>query len=294
MLESLLSELWRDLDEVAESVCKKLDRNAEISKEIEALRKTYRDNIEAPNFEKAKTRMAYSVAYHPAHVFAYFHLLSQPRFGDVVRREIGQSPTFIVLGAGLGAETIAMIRWLSNHNSGVLRNSRFILVDRADWTRGRDLVFRPLVSDLIKEKDIHIDHCTWDFATPHGLDKLRDHAKDADVIMVPSLLTELITEHCERPFLDALREAMSDRAILVLVDHHLPEYQHVARQFAHNFKVLTQGTGAFEIPSPSQWIRNHLLTGETNRIPVGTYPLSWSVLRKPLTSGIEHWQRPAT
>jgi len=285
----MLNGLWRDLETAIEPACRQFSRSNELRARIEELRVTYRASSVhgAPNFGRESTRLAYGIAYHSPHAYAYLHLLARRGLGDTVFGNIGRPPTVMVLGAGLGAETVAVVRWLESRDLDVLRGARFILVDRADWGATREKVLLPTIGDSLSKNNVDLVQWQADLSTSQGLSLIRQHSGNADIILVPSMLTEMITERCEAPFLKTLVGSMASGSKLVLVDHRQPDFQHVSLQWSHQFETLLRDSherGGVAIPPPGSWIKRNFLDGANNRIPITSYPFSWSVLRKPTVS----------
>lgn len=254
-----------------------------VGKRIEYLRRQYASEkvTGPPRFEDEETRLAYAVSYHPAHAFAYLHLLLRRGLGELIFGDLLRPPKVMVLGAGVGAETLAMMRWAEDQRIELLAGARFVLVDRASWRETRRAVLAPTVRTLWAEHKVVFDEVTADLATPSGREFVLGEAGHADVIFCPSVLSEMISEHAQDGLLSAVREAISPTAKLVLIDHKDPEFEHVSRQWSRQFGVLSQGsTPGVVIPQPSPWVRAHLLTGANHRIPTRSYPMAWSVLAR--------------
>lgn len=252
-----------------------------IAERIEYLRIAYASEKTAgpPRFADEETRLAYAAAYHPAHAFAYLHLLLRRNLGDAVFANVDAAPTVMVLGAGPGAETLAMLRWMQAVAPGLLEGARFVLVDRADWQPTRKSVLAPTVPGSWKSSGIVFDQFTTDLATVAGEDYLREEVGRADVIFCPSILSEMISERTEDHLMGAVHASMAPRARLLLVDHKDPEFEHVSRRWSRQFEVLEEGssTGVI-VPQPTRWVAANLLDGRNNRIPTRSYPMMWTLL----------------
>ena len=255
----------------------------EVGQGVEYLRRQYASEkvTGPPRFDDEETRLAYAVTYHPAHSFAYLHLLLRRGLGDSIFGDLHRPPKVMVLGAGVGAETLAMLRWAEDKRPELLPGARFVLVDRASWRETRRAVLAPTVRRLWAENKIVFDEVTADLATQSGLDFVLGEAGHADVIFCPSVISEMISEHAQDGLLSAVRESLSPGAKLVLIDHKDPEFEHVSRQWSRQFLVISEGsTPGVVIPQPSAWIRSNILTGANHRIPTRSYPMAWSVLAR--------------
>ena len=156
-LPPLLNDLWSDLNTVVQSACANRDLQAIRGKIVE-LRNCYKQPgvHGAPNFNSPESRLAYAVAYHPAHAFSYLHLLSRRKFGPTLFASMNRPLNVLVLGAGIGAETVAMLRWLKDANCTWFRGSRLTLVDRAPWGDMRTLILVPTIRDSFQIGRAHV------------------------------------------------------------------------------------------------------------------------------------------
>jgi hypothetical protein len=189
----------------------------------------------------------------------------------------------MVLGAGIGAETIASLRWLAIRKHRCLREAQFTLVDRVNWAKVRGAVLLPLIADLANQNGLRFTQHSLDLTTTNGLDFVRARAGTADLVFLPSILTEMISEASQEQFLQTLEKALRPGAKVVLIDHFLPELRHVALQWSRHFDVVEDGAHSGDgvaIPRPSGWIQRNLLDGTGFRIAVRSYKMSWTVLLK--------------
>ncbi len=278
-----LKDLWNDLNTVVQEACAGLNLDA-IRDGIVELRSDYkeRDLRGAPNFDSPETRLAYAVAYHPAHAFAYLHLLSRRQFGHTLFASMQRPLSILVLGAGIGAETLAMLRWLRAENCDWFRGSQLTLVDRAPWEDTRTSVLEPMIRDSLQFFDLGIRAEHTDFSTPEGHEVLKKLVPEADLILAPSLVTELITAHSEERLHICLRNFMKPGSRLLLIDHEQPEFRHIALQWSRDFKDVPNATSQCRvaIPRPSGWISKNLLIGTSGLIPITKYGLSWYLLER--------------
>ncbi|MBM4076606.1 MAG: hypothetical protein FJ267_13325, partial [Planctomycetes bacterium] len=257
-----LKDLWNDLNTVVQEACVGRDLDA-VRNGIVDLRSHYRqpELWGAPNFDSPETRLAYAVAYHPSHAYTYLDLLSRQQFGHKLFASMQCPLNVLVLGAGIGAETLAMLRWLRAEDCSWFRGSQLTLVDRAPWADTRKLILEPMIQDPLKFLDLEIREVRTDFSTSEGHDALERLLPDADLILAPSLVTELITEHSDEKLHFCLRNFMRPGSRLLLVDHGYPNFQHVAFQWSRDFKKVPESTSRcrVEIHRPSEWIRKNLL-----------------------------------
>ena len=278
-----LKDLWNDLNTVVQEACAGLDLDA-IRGGIVQLRSDYkeRDLRGAPNFDLPETRLAYAVAYHPAHAFAYLHLLSRRQFGHTLFASMHRPLNVLVLGAGIGAETIAVLRWLHSQNCTWFRTSQLTLVDRAPWEDMRTSVLKPMIRDSIKFFELGNRQVRTDFSTPEGHEALKTLIPQADLILAPSLVTELITAHSEERLHICLRNFMKPGSRLLMIDHEQPEFRHIALQWSRDFTNVLNVPSRCEvaIKQPSDWISRNLLVGTDGLIPTTRYSMSWYLLER--------------
>lgn len=278
-----LKDLWNDLNAVVQEACAGRDLDA-IRDGIVELRSDYkeRDLRGAPNFDSPEKMLAYAVAYHPAHAFSYLHLLSRRKFGSTLFASLHRPLNVLVLGAGIGAETLAMLRWLQGENCVWFRGSQVTLVDRAPWADTRRLILKPMIRDSLQFFDLGIRQVSTDFSTPEGHTVLTKLIPHADLILAPSLVTELITAHSEERLQICLRNFMKPGSRLLLIDHEQPEFRHVALQWSRDFTNVLNVPSQCEvaIKQPSGWISRNLLVGTDGLIPITRYSMSWYLLER--------------
>jgi hypothetical protein len=139
-----------------------------------------------------------------------------------------------------------------------------------------------MIRDSIQFFELGIRHVHADVSTLEGHEVLKKHIPQADLILAPSLVTELITEHSEEQLHVCLRNFMRPGSRLLLVDHGYPKFQHVAFQWSRDFKDVPNATSQSRvaIPRPSEWISKNLLIGTSGLIPITKYDLSWFLLER--------------
>lgn len=232
-----------------------------------------------PIFDDLDTRLAYAVAYHPAHAYAYLHLLLRRDLGDVIFKGLSHPIKVLVLGAGPGAETLAVIRWMEASAPHLLGKAQFSMVDRADWTETRRSVLGPTVRESFNRHKIVFDQKAIDLSTKDGEELLSKEAPHANVILCPSVFSEMLSEGSGNFLLGSLCSLISESARLAVIDHH-HEFKDISRQWSGRLEVLSEGEakGGVVLPHPSGWVKENLLDWSNNRKPVLRYPLAWAVL----------------
>jgi hypothetical protein len=261
--------------------CTQFGDYGRIKEQIIYLRGAYDTQSEVPpNFDDDATRLAYAVAYHPGHAYTYLSLLVRKTLGDAAFGGVTGSPTVLILGAGPGAETLAILRWMEAVRPELLDGARFVMVDRAEWQSTRRSVLAPTVSQTWKDHGVRFHQQTADITTAAGRDYLKREVPSADVIVCPSIVSEVITDGMDKDLQGWIVPYVSSGSRLVLVDHTTERYKHVAKQWSHALSVVGEGeTGGFSLPSTPAWIRENLLDRSAPKlVPKESYKMTWSVL----------------
>lgn len=282
-------ELWREIHDALERALSDFGRLDEIRAEVVRLRRAYASR-RAPNFEREASRLAYAVAYHPVHTYSYFIALSDLGLGESLFSGLKKSPTVVVLGAGLCAETLAILRWMESFDSRLLQKSRFVLADRAKWNPTRRAILTPTVKSIWKENHIEFHEETADLSSDECRTFLSVEIPRADVIICPALLSEMITERTERSLIDKILPYLPTNARLAFLDHRYKEFTHVTQQWSNKYglKVVESGTldklrnaTPLIFPPPSPWVSANILDGTDGLIPKRRpYDLSWIVVSR--------------
>lgn len=229
--------------------------------------------------------MAYGAAYHPAHSFAYLHLLLRRNLGQTIFGSVSRSPRILVLGSGLAAETLAITIWLRLHAPDVLSASHFTLVDRANWINlRRRISFPTLTTKELGQQQFEVEEVTLDLADEAGESFLVGQIPSFDLIFCPSLLSEMYTERSSRRLIEVVRSFMSPQSVLVVLDHHLGDsWRNIRKECAENFNFISESEKPAEIviPAPPQWFRGNLLDGSDGLIPLQKLTASWLILTNP-------------
>jgi hypothetical protein len=229
--------------------------------------------------------LAYGAAYHPAHSFAYLHLLLRKNLGQTIFGSVSRSPRILVLGSGLAAETLAITIWLQLHAPDVLSASHFTLVDRANWIHLRQQISFPILTTKeLGQQQIEVEEVTLDLAEEAGESFLAGQISSYDLIFCPSLLSEMYTEKSSKRLIEVVHSLMSPQSVLVVFDHHLGNrWRNIRKVCAENFNFISESEKPAEIiiPAPPQWFREHLLDGSDGLKPLQTLTASWLILGNP-------------
>jgi hypothetical protein len=176
------------------------------------LRKSY-GKLVGPDFSQSDIRLAYALASHPYHALMSYEVLSQCAHFFAPRESGVFSAT--ILGAGPGAEAIALIRILAERMP-TLRSISLTLIDKeSGWSKTR----RTTLEKTAKrwwDGELSITEVTADLATEEGRDISRNYMDSADLVVAQALLTE-ITEETESVHLlaDLLNQFSADSLLLL-------------------------------------------------------------------------------
>lgn len=275
-----MQAVWNDVHTCLQEALDSHPDRSSIREQIAQLRFSYRNGV-APDFSQESARWAYTVAYHPAHVFTYLHLLLRRELGSAMFDHTSSPPRILVLGAGAGAETAAILRWFDSTGFPHATRTRIVLADRADWFEIRRKMIEPVVGDFAQSKQIKIEHIRIDFTALGAERFLQNHGGQADVVIAPSLLTEITIPSDRTRLLDHLKDFMMPHARLAIIDHNVGTLG-AGSLSPKGFRVVEQGRQDFRgavLPKPTQWIRKHFLRGGALSSK-DSYPMIWSILER--------------
>lgn len=286
----LLHGLWEDLHSCLEPYLVSRFDDRALGEAVAVLRQSYRamnENGNSPNFNDPLLRAGYSLAYHPAHAYAYFHILLRRRIGHLLFDGVAPGLSTLVLGAGCGAETLAAVHWFKRFNPHLLDSLRIKLVDRADWADTRIPALATPIEKINSGLSSRISHVQIDLATDSGREAVAKIVSDHDLIFCPALFTELISQNADRALAEILKERMKKGARLVVVDQGFVNRFNQVKNgwfdsgemtFLNSDQMVFKG---LEIPRPPDWaIERFFSLSGNNRIPVRYYSLSWIVAQK--------------
>lgn len=242
---------------------------------------------EKPDFASRETQLAYAVAYHPAHVYTYFHLFQHSKIGDKVFAQREHAPRLLVLGAGLGAETAAVMHW-HEHNAKTYETPiRIEHVDLFDWEKCRQDILDPLVADAISSGRLKVTSKTLDLLSARGLKFLTDVKGKFNVVFVPSSLSELYKHKAYPRLLKHLKDLVSYGAVIVMIDHDLPGFKKSVQPLTEGmrFESGRSAKGQIRVPQVPDWIGKNLLQSKNKLRPLTSYASTWMLIARDGTSG---------
>jgi hypothetical protein len=210
---------------------------------LRGLRAAYQAST-APDFADPATRAAYVLAYHPHHCVLSAVAIDEAgeaRLGIHGRRHV----RVVVLGAGPAPELVALawrLRW-----RGVRIEAH--LVDREPgWVNARKTTLDRTLEGWGVELDVH-DH-TAHLDTPEGRSVAAALVREADLVIVQTLLSELPTPDGRGSLLDALTDSMGSRTRLLVVDFdRLPRTRDALRRLDTAPDVVTLCGSRSDVPA---------------------------------------------
>ena len=128
------------------------------------------------------------------------------------------------------------------------------MADRADWFDIRRKMLEPIVGDFARLKHIKFEHTRIDFAASGAEHFLRNHGGQADLVIAPSLLTEMTIPNQRVRLLGRLQDFMKPLARLAIIDHNVGTLGTDSLR-PKGFRVVEQGRqdfGGAVLPKPTQ------------------------------------------
>ena len=287
--DATLQQLWDVTYRPIEAICRKSHDIDIVRERIRNLRQVYRNATagEKPDFASRETQLAYAVAYHPAHVYTYFHLFQHSKIGDKVFAQRENAPQVLVLGAGLGAETAAVMHWHKHNTKTYESPIRIEHVDLFDWEQSRQDILDPVVADAISSGQLEVVSKTLDLLSERGLKFLANAKGMFNVVFMPSSLSELYTHRGYPRLLKHLKDLISDGAVMVVIDHDLPEFKKSVRSLTEGMRCESgrSAKGQIRVPQVPDWIGKNLLQQKSNLRPLSSYASTWMLIAQDAQSG---------
>ena len=285
-----LNQLWEVLHN--EMILNEIIINfAEIQTEVTNLRKTYSGmagNGGGPNFNDAKVREAYALAYHPGHAHAYLQIMLDQGLGDSLIQGLGAQPSVGVLGAGAGAETLAFFCFFASRGFQ-LDGVTLSLVDQADWAVQRHECCIGKVEEITGMLPKKIDSFIQDVISPDAFSFLSQFIPSNDLIFCPAIYTELEAKKKGHGFIkDVCRLMKSQSKILVIDQAEVNGFAAACDEIAGipQMRLIHQGNMTLQVPSPPAGsFASSVLDGvpyqiRNGRIARTKYHFSWVLLQK--------------
>lgn len=281
-LDAELLDLWNSSNLAGERACRAFGQIDHIKNCVRHLRSHYRTSggTTPPSFELVETQLAYGVAYHPAHSHMYLSLLHREGIGQAVFGSDGDSCRVLLLGAGLGAEASAIVRWFGQSLSGRIPSLQMLQVDRINWEPVREDFVDPKISEAIRARKLSLSSKQIDLLSPHGKEFLTSVRGQFDVVFISSALTEMYEASSYGDLIEQLRWIIADGARLVIIDHDLPNFEPDTFQLVSGLYVRSGHIKKHElrVPPPNSWIAANVLDGSENCIPLRTYASRWMIV----------------
>lgn len=298
--ERTLQQVWNATYSPIEAICQKSNDIDIVRARIRNLREVYGNATtgEKPDFASRETQLAYAVAYHPAHVYTYFHLLQHSQIGDKVFAQREHAPQLLVLGAGLGAETAAVMHWHEYNTKTYETPIQIQHVDLFDWEQCRQDILDPVVADAISSGRLQVTSKTLDLLSERGLKFLKNAKGKFNVVFVPSSLSELYKQTAYPRLLKHLKDLVSNGAVIVMIDHDLPEFKKSVQPLTEGMRCESgrSAKGQIRVPQVPDWIGKNLLQSKNKLRPLTSYASTWMLIARDGTSGnagpAHHTPRP--
>ena len=283
ILNDELQDLWAASDDAATRACRSFGDENLVQTEIARLRAFYsgHNQGDSPDFASEAVQIAYSVAYHPLHAYTYFSILESWGLGDAMFKSLNQSSRILCLGSGPAAEVTALIRWFRfRHRRTSPSPVFFELVDKASWTKVRNLVADPAVKEFKRSGLVDIQTRTGDLLDQSVIDYLKTRAGRYDIVLLPSSITEMSGNSRFPALVDALRSLVDAGSRLALLDHHIPGFKSSVEPLLAGFDVESGEIpkGSITCPRPNGWLEANLFAVGSR--PSRSYKFTWSVASK--------------
>lgn len=178
------------------------------------MRKSY-SQVVGPDFSRSDIRLAYALASHPYHAFMSYELLSQ--CAHLLKPRVPGEFSATILGAGPGAEAIALIRLLSEKLPDVQRLSLTLVDKESGWENTRRVTLNQ-TSQHWWHGELDLNHVTADLATDAGREVAIESLGGVDLVIAQALLTEIVVGDESVNLLADLVNHFSADSLLLLCD----------------------------------------------------------------------------
>jgi hypothetical protein len=186
-MSDFLKEIQFDILETARGSFGQTWTVEELRPSLKELRESYSLKT-GPDFSNPMIRLAYSLASHPYHALMSYEMFSQCAHVLKARRVTEFSAT--LLGAGPGAEAIALVRLLAAKMPD-LEHITLTLVDKeSGWSNTRRTTIEKTSRRWWQGK-LTINEITADLATDEGRETAIEALKDVDLVVAQAVLTEI-------------------------------------------------------------------------------------------------------
>ena len=183
---------------------------------LPALRKAYYEHGD-PRYETEYERLAYALAFHPAHI----------SMGDWAFEQVGSTLAYlreceaahvVILGAGAGAELVALARYLSGERSRI-RLLKVTLVDRQpSWEVLRGSIGVSLARQYLDPCTLEATSLCIDLLCTTDRPRLQTVLENADLVIAHAILSEIASTDSGGETIDWLCSSVPSGVPLLLVD----------------------------------------------------------------------------
>lgn len=171
--------------------------------------------VTGPDFSRPEIRLAYALASHPYHAFMSYELLSQ--CAHVLKQQKPGEFSATILGAGPGAEAIALIRFLSESMPDLRRISLTLVDKEPGWENTRRVTLNHTAQQWWSG-ELHLNHVTADLSLDDDRERVLKTLDGADLVIAQALLTEIVVGEESVNLLADLVNNFSADSLLLLCD----------------------------------------------------------------------------
>lgn len=211
-MSDFIQSIQQDLVDAARAV--NVDWKVEsLQESLRALRSAYVESG-MPDFSVSTNRLTYALAYHPFHSMAAYEVISQA--AHLLPMPVNGVFTAVSLGAGPGAEVLALVRVLAKR--GGQDKIRLILVDKEPgWERTRATTLEKTARRWWAG-GMELVHVTADLSTEAGRDNAVGTFAGADLIVAQAVLSEIRQSDQSVNLLADLVTGFPESALLLVCD----------------------------------------------------------------------------
>jgi len=178
------------------------------------MRKSYAA-ITGPDFSRSEIRLAYALASHPYHAFMAYELFSQ--CVHVLKSQTPGKFSAVILGAGPGAEAIALIRVLAEKVPDLNHISLTLIDKESGWTKTRRVTLEQTAQHWWQGQ-LTLNEVTADLSTDEGRQTAINSLVDVDLVVAQAVLTEIVEGNESVNLLADLVNNFSADSLLLLCD----------------------------------------------------------------------------
>jgi hypothetical protein len=282
-------ELWKATHNALQHFATDQKNAESLRVNIGRLRNLYEEmasGLSSPKFAEDGLRDAYMVAYHPGHAFMTHYVLDTDQYvGRHLDLDERRTLTVTVLGAGCGAETLALMAWVKGKYGSSLNGLTVNLLDIQDWASQRNIGLVPLIREDISSGRLKLNEFQADVCSPIDRNLIIELVQMSDLVFCPALLTELASDQDRSSLLTTICSSLRVGAKLVIVDQSLVNnFDSFVGNAHHIQQVAVLDGGRFTLAIQDQipvWLSRGIMDGSDGLIPRSKYTWSWLICESP-------------